>query len=125
MKFKKYLVTKGNIDLLSSLKALDEELLKEKLEEFGVDNINELKDEILDDFDFWLDIYKDDKPTKMYFKRLLNQENSEWVAPYEEEMESLVIFIYDNGNHYSYYIPTEIKQIIKKLLGDICYDKTI
>ena len=116
MKFKKYLVTKGKTDLLSSLKALDEELLKEKLEEFGVDNINELKDEILDDFGFWLDIYKDDKSTKMYYKRLLDQENSEWVAPYEEEMESLLVFIYDNGNHYSYYIPTEIKQIIKKIL---------
>ena len=118
----KYLVTKGKTDLLSSLKALDKELLKEKLEEFGVDDVNELKDEILDDFGFWLDVYKD-KSTKMYFERLIEHENSELMDAYEDDIENLLVFVYDNGNHYSYYIPTEIKQIIKKLLGDIGHDK--
>ena len=47
MKYEKYLIKRGKLDLLSSLKALDKKLLNEKLEEFGADDIYELKDIIL------------------------------------------------------------------------------
>ena len=123
MKFKKYLVKKGKTDLLSSLMALDKELLKEKLEEYEVDNINELKDYVLEDFEFCLNESKNDIYTKMYFKRLIEHENSELMDAYEDDIENLLVFVYVNGNHYSYYIPIEIKQIIKKLLGNIGHDK--
>ena len=39
MKYEKYLVKKNKIDLMSSLKALDEKLLTKKIKEFGVNNI--------------------------------------------------------------------------------------
>lgn len=119
MKYEKYLIKKGKLDLLSSLKALNKNLLNEKFKEFGVDSIYELRDYILDDFRSCLEIAKDDYFTKMYFERLINHENSEWMSTYEEDVESLYVFVYNNGNHYSYYIPTEIKEIINKLLGGI------
>ncbi len=122
MKYEKYLIKKGKLDLLSSLKALDKKLLNEKLKEFGVDDIYELKDYILDEFEFCLNVSKDDDFTKMYFEKLMNNENSEWISTFEQDLKSLFIFVYNNGNHYSYYIPTEIKQIINKLLGDMTYE---
>ena len=39
MKYKEYVVEKGKLDLLSSLKALNKKILSEKLEEFGVSDI--------------------------------------------------------------------------------------
>ena len=117
MKYEKYLIKKGKIDLLSSLKALDKKLLKEKLKEFDVNDINELRDYILDDFETCLESSLDDEFTRIYFERLLDHENSEWMSAYGQDIESLFVFIYDNRNYCSYYIPTEIKQIIKKLLG--------
>lgn len=122
MKYEKYLIKKGKLDLLSSLKALDKKLLNEKLKEFGVDDIYELKDYILDEFEFCLNVSKDDDFTKMYFEKLMNNENSEWISTFEQDLKSLFIFVYNNDNHYSYYIPTEIKQIINKLLGDMTYE---
>ncbi len=119
MKYEKYLIKKGKNDLLSSLKALDKKLLNEKLKEFGVDDIYELKNYILEDFECCLDECKDDKFTQMYFERLINNENSEWMSAYEQDIESLLVFVYNTGNYYSYYIPTEIKQIINKLLGNM------
>ena len=119
MKYEKYLIKKGKLDLLSSLKALNNNLLNEKFKEFGVDNIYELRDYILDYFKSCLEIAKDDDFTKMYFERLMNHENSEWMSAYKQDVESLFVFVYNNGNHYSYYIPTEIKEIINKLLGGI------
>lgn len=62
---------------------------------------------------------KDDKFTQIYFLRLLEHENSELMSAYEQDIEDLFIFIYDNGNHYSYYIPTEIKTIIKNMLKEM------
>ena len=83
MKYEKYLIKKGKLDLLSSLKALDKKLLNEKLKEFGVDDIYELKDYILDEFEFCLNVSKDDDFTKMYFEKLMNNENSEWISTFE------------------------------------------
>ncbi len=55
--------------------------------------------------------------TKMYFQKLLNSENSIFMSAYQDDIEGLWVFVYDNGSHYSYYIPTEIKKIIKKKLS--------
>lgn len=116
IELERYIIKKGNTDLLSSLKALDKNLLKEKLEETDLDDINELKEYIMDDFEMILDMSKDDIFTRMYFERLLEHENSIFLSAYQSDIESLMVFVYENGDHYSYYIPSEIKKIIKKLL---------
>ena len=36
---------------------------------------------------------------------------------YDDDIENLWAFVYKENNHYSYYIATEIKEIIKKELG--------
>lgn len=117
MKCEEYLIKKGKEDLLSSLKALDEKILKEKLKEFSVDNINELKDYIINEFEDCLEFSKDDLATLMYFERLIAHENSMWMSAYKEDIEGLWVFIYENNGHYSYYIPTEIKEIIDRIIG--------
>lgn len=117
MKYDKYLIKKDKIDLLSSLKSLNKKLLDEKLEEFGVENIKELKEYIIEEFEMCLDMSKDDIFTKMYFQNLLANENSISMFAYQEDIEGLWVFVYDNGSHYSYYVPTEIKKIIKKKLN--------
>lgn len=101
---------------MSSLKALDKKIIDEKLKEYALDDINELKEYVINDFEVCLDMNKDDIFTQMYFQRLLDHENSEWMSAYQDDIESLLVFVYENGNHYSYYIPTEIKEIIKKVL---------
>lgn len=55
---------------------------------------------------------KDDMFTKIYFRRLTNNENSMFMSAYKNDIEGLWVFIY-----YSYYIPNEIKKIIKKELN--------
>lgn len=116
IELERYIIKKGKTDLLSSLKALDRNLLKEKLEENALDDINELKEYIIDDFEIILDISKDDIFTRMYFERLLENEDSVFLSAYQSDIESLMVFVYENGDHYSYYVPSEIKKIIKKLL---------
>ena len=119
MKYEKYLIKKDKLDLLSSLKSLDKKLLNEKFKEFGVENIYELRDFILEDFEFCLESSKDEPFTKKYFERLINHENTEWMSAYEQDIEMLLVFVYKNRDYYSYYIPTEIKAIINKLLGSM------
>ena len=114
--YEKYLIKKDKTDLTSSLKALDKNLLKEKLEELALDNIKELKEYILDSFEISLDLAKDDIFSKMYFERLLDHENTAFMSAYRQDIEDLMVFIYKNDGHYSYYIPDEIKEIIKKIL---------
>ena len=104
---------------MSSLKALDKKLLDEKIKKNGVNDIKELKDYIIDNFEFCLDMTKDDPFTVMYFEKLMNNENSEWMSAYDQDIESLIVFVYKNREYYSYYIPTEIKKVINKLLKDI------
>ena len=42
MNYKKYLIKKEKLDLLSSLKLLDKKIVNEKLKEYGLNNINKL-----------------------------------------------------------------------------------
>lgn len=115
---KKYIIKKGKEDLLSSLKALNKDLLKEKMKEYEVSNILELKDAILDDFTFCLETSSDDPFTRMYFAKILENENSRWMSAYKMDIESLYFFVYDNDNYLSYYIPTEIKKIIENIFQE-------
>ncbi len=117
MDYERYLVKKGKTDLLSSLNSLDKDLLNGKLKEFDCKDVNELKDYIIDNFTNLLDSCKDDIFTIMYFDKLLCNENKVFVPAYQEDVENLMVFVYDKGSNYSYYIPTEIKKIIKKLLN--------
>lgn len=125
MNYKKYLVKKDKLDLLSSLKLLNEKVLNEKMEEFESNNINELKEYILEDFEMCLEMSKDDPFTRMYFMRLLDNENSEWMSAYEQDIESLNVFVYNNEDHCSYYIPIEIKEIIKSMLEEMSTEEQI
>ena len=125
MKYEKYLVKKGRLDLLSSLKSLDKKIVNEKLKEYNLENVNELKDYIIEDFETSLDMSKDDEFTQMYFMRLLAYENSECMTAYDEDIEDLLVFVYKNGGHYSYYIPTEIKVIIKNMLKEMSTEEQI
>jgi len=59
---------------------------------------------------------KDDMFTKIYFQRLINNENSKMMSVYRSDIESLWAFVYENNEYYSYYIATEIKEIIKTKL---------
>ena len=47
----------------------------------------------------------------------MNNENSLFMSAYQDDIEGLWVFVYENKDHYSYYIPTEIKKIIKKELN--------
>ena len=82
------------------------------MKEYDLNSIEELKEYIIEDFEMCLDMSKDDMFTRRYFERLLENENSEWMSAYQEDIEGLMVFVYKNGNHYSYYIPIEIKAII-------------
>ena len=97
MKYEKYLIKKDKLDLLSSLESLNKKLLNEKFKEFGVDNIYELRDFIIEDFEFCLESSKDEPFTKMYFERLIEHEDSEWMSAYEQDIEMLLVFVYKNG----------------------------
>lgn len=117
MNYEKYLIKKNKVDLLSSLKALDKEIVNEMMKDHELDSIEELKEQIINDFEFCLKMSKDDIFTRMYFQRLMNNENSLFMSAYQDDIEGLWVFVYENKDHYSYYIPTEIKKIIQKELN--------
>ncbi len=116
MWFEKYLIKKGKTDLLSSLQALDQKIINENLKEYDLKNIKELKDFILEDFETCLEMSKDDIFTQMYFQRLLENENSMLMSVNRDDVKALWAFVYENNQHCSYYIPTEIKEIIRQIL---------
>jgi len=117
MEYEKYLIKKGKTDLHSSLKALNKKIIKKKLQIYELNTIGELKNYIIDNFTDCLTFSKDDVFTQMYFKRLIANENSLFLSAYQEDIESLWTFVYKNNDHISYYIPDEIKRIIKKELN--------
>ena len=113
--YEKYAVKKNKTDLLSSLKAMNKEIIDERLKEYDLENIQELKDYITHDFADCLEYAKDDIFTKMYFDKLLQNENSPIICAYEQDIEALWTFVYKKSNYYSYYVADEIKDIIKEL----------
>lgn len=116
MNYKNYIVKKGKTDLLSSLKAINNKTINKSLKEKALDNIQKLKDYIIDTFESCLDNAKDDMFTKIYFQTLIDNENSEVISAHDSDIEDYFVFIYKNGDYYSYYIADEIKKLIKKIL---------
>lgn len=117
MNYEKYLIKKDKLDLLSSLKALDKKIINKMMKEYDLKSIKELKEHIIDNFEFCLSMSKDDIFTKMYFQKLINNENSMIMSANKQDIEGLWVFVYENNGHYSYYIPIEIKKIIKRELN--------
>lgn len=60
---------------------------------------------------------KDDMFTKMYFQRLISNEDFMFMSAYKDDIEGLWVFVYENNGNYSYYIPLELKKIIIKELN--------
>ena len=125
MNYKKYLIKKGKLDLLSSLKALDKELLNETLKKYNLNDIYELKDYILDSFKTFLEISKEDIHTKIYFENLIKFENTNLIYIYDQDIKSFFVFIYGSVDNYNYYLPTEIKEIITNTFGNMTIDAQI
>lgn len=124
MDYSKYLLNKGKEDLLSSLKKIDKKIIDKKFKEYNVKTIEELKTRILEEFENILSNAIDDENTMMYFMQLLENENGILMIPEDSDIESLYVFVYNNGMFDTYYIPKEIKKIINKLL-DSMTDNTI
>ncbi len=116
-KLEKYLIKKEKTDMLSSLKKVNQKIVKEKMEKYGVNSIEELAKEIIEKFKEILGLSKDDIFTQMFFKRLVSNENSMIFSAYEQDVECFYVFTYNSGEYYSYYIPDEIREIIKEELG--------
>ena len=119
-KMKDYLVHEKKEDLLSSLKELDSKIVQERLEYDGLETLEELRDAIIDDFEDCLNFSKSDPATKRYFKAITfleNSCNSEGLKyVYNDDIEALWLFVYKEDNKIGYYIPKEIRKIIKKIL---------
>ena len=116
-KIEKYLIKKDKTDMLSSLKKVNTKFIDEKMEWYSVNSIEELSEKIVEEFKEILSSTKDDIFTQMFFQRLVNNENSMIFSAYEQDVECFNVFAYDEGKHYSYYIPDEIRKIIKEELG--------
>ena len=81
MKYDKYIIKKDKTDLLSSLKALNKDIINESLEDYDLDNIEDLKEYIIDSFAFCLSASKTDLFTRLYFQKLLDNEKfNEYVC---------------------------------------------
>ena len=116
-KLEKYLIKKDDkTDMLSSLEKVDKKIINDKLKECNCKTLKELSRYIIDEFTDILEFSKDDIFTQMFFSRLVNNENSIIFSAYEDDVESLWVFAYDNGKYYTYYIEDEIKKIIKDKL---------
>ena len=72
---------------------------------------------LIEEFRDILSSSTDDIFTQMFFQRLVSNENSVVFSAYEQDVEFFNVFVYDAGNHYSYYIPDELREIIKEELG--------
>ncbi len=116
-KLEKYIIKKDKTDMLSSLKKVNKKIIDEKMEEYDVDSIEELAKYIIEEFKEILSSAKNDIFTQIFFQRLVNNENSMVFSAYEQDVECFNVFAYENGKYYSYYIPDEIKEIIKEELG--------
>ncbi len=109
----KYEIKKDDkTDMLSSLKKLDKKLLDKVMEKECAEDIKDLAKMIIDEFKYLLSISKDDVATQVFFEHLLDCEDTPIFAAYQSDVESLYVFVYDNGKYLSYYIPDEIKEEI-------------
>lgn len=52
--------------------------------------------------------------TRMYFDKIIRNENTMIMSIYMQDVEALWAFVYNNGPFRSYYIADEIRNIIVK-----------
>ena len=116
MDLKSYVIKKEKTDMLSSLKLIDEKITGNAMKEYGVASISELAEYLIDEFEELLKFSKDDIFSQMYFQRVVNNEGSFVFSAYESDVESFFVFVYQKDDYYTYYIPDEIRKIIKKEL---------
>lgn len=116
-KLEKYLIKKDNkTDMLSSLKKIDRKIINQALKEKDLKTIESLSRYTISEFKDLLKQTKTDIFTQMFFQRLVDNENSFIFSAYESDVESFFVFAYDKGSYYAYYIPDEIRKIIKEEL---------
>jgi len=117
-KLEKYLIKKDNkTDMLSSLEKVDKKIIDKKLKEYDTKTLKELSKYIIEEFKETLEMTRDDMFTQMFFSRLVNNENSMIFSAYESDVEDFFVFVYDKVSYYTYYIPDEIRKIIKQKIG--------
>jgi len=117
-KLEKYLIKKDNkTDIVSSLEKVDKKIIDKKMRGYDFKTIKELAKYIIEEFKETLEMTKDDMFTQMFFIKLVNNENSMIFSAYESDIEDFFVFVYDKGSYYTYYIPDEIRKIIKQKLG--------
>lgn len=113
MEVNDYLVKKEKEDLLSSLKELKKETLNEKLKEYDLENIQELKKYIVENLKDSIKNIKNRWLLNIHFETLLDNENKILTID-PSDIENFIVFLYEDNGELKYYIPTEIKNIIRK-----------
>lgn len=116
--YEKYKVNKGKTDIVSSLKALDKKIIKEKMKQGRFDSIKELASDLLETFEMLLSCCKDDRATHEFMSNLLKTEGKKDYFIYKQDVENLHVFVYKKDDYYTYYVPDELKEIIQKFLED-------
>lgn len=114
---RKYIIKEGKTDLLSSLKRVNEDILKEEFSFYEVNTLDKLAKAIIEDFSYILDSSKDDPFSVLFFRRLLEHENTSVFVPLKDDLSAFWCFAYEREHYLSYYIADEIKEVIKKVLG--------
>lgn len=113
MKVDDYFVHKKEEDLLSSLKELKKEIIDEKLRENDLENIQELKKYILENLNNSIKNIKNRWLLNIHFEVLLENENK-ILSVDPSDITNFIVFLYEEDNKIKYYIPSEIKEIIKR-----------
>lgn len=115
MNYKKYLIKKKELDLLSSLKSLKLFTKLELFKEYEVKNLEELKNNIMDQFEKNLSMC-DFIETREYFRKILKNENNVINDMNYCDVQEMTLFVYKEDNEYHYYIPKEIKRKLIEML---------
>ena len=113
MEVNDYLVTKDREDLLSSLKGINKKIINKKLMELDLENLQELKKYILEHLKDSIKNIKDRWLLNIHFETLLTNENKT-LSVDPSDVENFIVFLYEEDGEIKYYMPTEVKGIIKR-----------
>lgn len=112
-----YLIKKPTSLLLKDcLNSLNKDFLKQYLEDNFLDDVNELVEEVLGSIDNLLSLSFDDPFTVIYFKTILADENTTNVSIYPSDIQSFMGFLYNKDGELSFFIPKDVKKVIKKYI---------
>ncbi len=111
----KYIIEKDeNTDMLSSLKKLDKDFLEEIMDDYGCDTVKELADYLIEMTKDQIRLSAKDPLSAAFFNVLIEKEDTKEVAAYDTDIEDFLVFLYLKDDYINYYIPDEIKKLIKK-----------